>query len=65
MDQVDESSDFGGFTVAEFCARYKISKTGFYREIAEKKLRAKKVRGRTIILFDAARAWARSLPDAA
>jgi excisionase family DNA binding protein len=64
-NQTDGLIDDGGFTVKEFCARYKISRTTFYEELNAKRLRAKKVGSKTIVLFDDARAWAKSLPNAA
>lgn len=51
-----------GFTVQEFCQRNGISRTTFYAEVGDGKLIARKARGRTIVLYDDAKAWRESLP---
>lgn len=39
-----------------------ISKSGIYREIEERKLIARSIRGRTVVLADDAKAWLAALP---
>jgi excisionase family DNA binding protein len=49
-------------SVADFCGRYGIGRTTVYEEIKQKRLRARKVGKRTIIIEDDAEAWLRRLP---
>jgi hypothetical protein len=50
-------------TVKQFCADYAVGKTLTYAEIKAGRLRAVKVRSRTLILHTDSEAWARSLPE--
>ena len=49
-------------TVADFCERYSISKTSFYREVNAKRLKLRKFGSATRIARADAEAWADSLP---
>ena len=49
-------------TVAEFLARYSISKTSFYREVAASRIPIRKFGSATRIARADAEAWAASLP---
>lgn len=49
-------------TVAEFCARYSIGRTSFYREAAASRIRIRKFGTATRIARTDAEAWAASLP---
>ena len=49
-------------TVKQFGADYGVGKTLTYAEIKAGRLRAVKVRARTLILHEDSEAWARSLP---
>lgn len=53
----------GAMGIEEFCDRYKIGRTTVYEEINTGRLRSVKVRRRTLISFEAARAWFDSLPE--
>lgn len=50
------------YTVADFCARYSISRTSLYREVAAKRLRIRKFGKATRITRADAEAWVASLP---
>jgi excisionase family DNA binding protein len=49
-------------TVSEFCLRYSIGKTSFYREVAANRIRLRKFGTATRISREDAEAWAASLP---
>jgi excisionase family DNA binding protein len=49
-------------SIGEFCHRYSVGRTTAYEEIRQKRLRALKVRNRTIITLDDAEDWLRRLP---
>ena len=49
-------------TVGEFCARYSIGRTSFYREVAAGRLRLRKFGTASRIARADAEAWADSLP---
>lgn len=49
-------------TVAQFCARYSIGKTSFYREAAAKRIPLRKFGAATRIARADAIAWAEQLP---
>ena len=49
-------------TVADFLSRYSIGRTTFYREVAAKRLRLRKLGTATRIARADAEAWAESLP---
>lgn len=49
-------------TVADFCARYSIGRTSFYREVAAQRIRIRKFGTATRIARTDAEAWAASLP---
>ena len=49
-------------TVAEFCSRYSIGKTSFYREVNAKRLKIRKFGSATRIARADAEAWADALP---
>jgi hypothetical protein len=51
-------------TIKQFCADYAVGRTLTYAEIKAGRLRAVKVRFRTLILHEDSEAWARSLPEA-
>ncbi len=57
MDQ-----DFAADTVVEFCKRYKISRSGTYRELAAGRLRAVKCGSRTLIPSSEGQRWFEALP---
>lgn len=48
-------------TVADFCARYSIGKSSFYRELAAKRIRIRKYGSATRIARRDAEAWAERL----
>ena len=52
----------GNYTVAEFCAKYRIGKTRAYEEIAAKRLEAVKFGNKTLIPVQSAEAWQAALP---
>lgn len=56
-------ADDGFYSIKEFAGRFNIGVTSIYQELGAGKLIAKKVRGRTLIPHDAARAWAQAHPD--
>jgi excisionase family DNA binding protein len=49
-------------SVRDFCERFGVGRTTTYEEIKGGRLRARKVRKRTIITDDDAEAWLQSLP---
>ena len=49
-------------TVGEFLARYSISRTSFYREVAARRISIRKLGTATRIARTDAEAWANSLP---
>lgn len=49
-------------TVAEFLARYKISRTEFYRQVNAGRIPIRKLGYATRVTRDDAEAWANSLP---
>lgn len=49
-------------TVAQFCTRYSIGRTSFYREAAAQRIRLRKFGSATRIARADAEAWAASLP---
>lgn len=49
-------------TVPQFVSRYNVGRTKTFEEIKERRLKAVKVGRRTMIPFDAAEEWLRSLP---
>jgi excisionase family DNA binding protein len=49
-------------SIDEFCQRYAVGRTTVYEEIKQGRLRARKVRKRTIITDDDAEAWLQRLP---
>lgn len=51
-------------TVADFLARYSISRTSFYREVAAQRIRIRKLGTATRIARTDAEAWAAALPVA-
>lgn len=53
--------NFGGSTISNFCARYDISRSTFYAEVQRKRLVARKIGNRTIVLNDDEAAWRDSL----
>jgi hypothetical protein len=53
-----------GMSIPQFCQRYSVGRTTAYGEIRAKRLRARKVRKRTIIGDDDAEDWFRHLPEA-
>jgi hypothetical protein len=50
------------FTIEEFCAWARISRTQTFKEIWAKRLIARRVGSKSLITLDAARAWINSLP---
>jgi hypothetical protein len=50
------------FSIAAFCERYGIGRTGAYEEIAAGRLQVVKAGKRTLVPADAAESWLRSLP---
>ncbi|MFN5084333.1 MAG: hypothetical protein ACK5EX_02480 [Novosphingobium sp.] len=50
------------YKVADFLARYSISRTSFYREVAANRIRIRKFGSATRIAREDAEAWAASLP---
>ena len=53
----DAGEELGAFTIYEFCARYRMSRSRVYAEIRSGRLRTAKSGGRTLITFRAARDW--------
>lgn len=51
-------------TVADFLARYSISRTSFYREVSAQRIRIRKFGTATRITREDAEAWAAALPVA-
>lgn len=49
-------------TVADFCTRYSIGRTSFYREVAAKRLRIRKFGKATRVTRADAEAWVANLP---
>ena len=49
-------------TVADFCARYSISRTSLYREVNAGRLKLRKFGSATRIARDEAERWADALP---
>jgi excisionase family DNA binding protein len=49
-------------TVREFCARNGITRPTFYKEVREDRLRAVKLRTKTIVFRSDEEAWRKSLP---
>lgn len=49
-------------TVADFCARYSIGRTSFYREVAAGRLRLRKFGAATRVARIDAEQWAERLP---
>lgn len=49
-------------TVAEFCDRYSIGKTSFYREVNAGRLKIRKFGSATRVARTDAEAWANALP---
>jgi excisionase family DNA binding protein len=49
-------------SIDDFCKRYSVGRTAVYDEIKKGRLRALKVRKRTIIAQDDAEAWLQGLP---
>ena len=49
--------------VAEFCHRYSISRTSFYREVNAKRLKLRKFGSATRVAREDAERWAASLPE--
>jgi hypothetical protein len=58
------STDPAAYSIEDFCARYGISRSSAYLEIAAGRLAAIKARGRTLIARAAADNWLASLPPA-
>jgi hypothetical protein len=50
------------FTIEEFCAWARISRTQTFKEIWAKRLIARRVGSKSLITLDAARAWINALP---
>jgi hypothetical protein len=50
------------FTVADFCTRYSIGRTSFYREVAARRIKILKFGAATRITRQDAEAWLASLP---
>jgi hypothetical protein len=50
-------------TIRQFCADYGVGRTLAYAEIKAGRLRAVKVRARTLILHTDSETWARALPE--
>jgi hypothetical protein len=53
----DAGESLGAFTIYEFCARYRMSRSRVYSEIRQGRLRTAKAGTRTLITFRAARDW--------
>lgn len=53
------------YTIPEFCARAKISRTQFYAELRAGRIAAKKAGRRTLIPVAVCQAWVDSLPNVA
>lgn len=56
--------DKSAYSVSEFCLLYGVGRSTVYEELNSGRLRAVKVGRRTLILFAAAEAWAKSLSPA-
>lgn len=50
------------FSMKQFCRRYSIGRTKAYEEIKRRRLHARKIGRRTVILEDDAEAWSQRLP---
>jgi hypothetical protein len=61
MDIQAEDSELGAMTVREFCRKYRIGTTKFYKEVKAGRLRAVKCGARTLVLNRDCIAWERTL----
>ena len=59
MPELDRLAD----SIAEACRRLSISRSAIYREISAGRLRAIKMRGRTLIARADQAAWLNNLPE--
>jgi excisionase family DNA binding protein len=57
------SGQLEAFSIKEFCRAYCVGPSFTYELIADKKLRARKVGKKTLILRRDAEAWAAALPE--
>lgn len=64
MDMSAVNHEARAFSVAEFCARYGISRTHAYSEMKHGRLHSKKSGKRTLISCSDAEDWLASLPTA-
>ncbi|MEP6343795.1 MAG: helix-turn-helix domain-containing protein [Maricaulaceae bacterium] len=55
--------DTGAFTVEEFLAWARISRTKLYEEIKENRIKPRKLGRKTLILRTDAEAWLNNLPE--
>jgi len=59
----NQSDDLdGAYSLPKFCEKYSVGPTFTYQLIKDKKLRAVKAEGKTLILRRDAQTWANSLP---
>jgi hypothetical protein len=59
---VDSFDPQGAWTVEDFARRHALGRSTVYQEINAGRLVARKVRGRTVITFEDAKAWRENLP---
>ena len=62
LDSQNLADDLDLMPVQVFCRRNGIGRTSFYAEVQAKRLKARKVRGRTVVAKEDAAAWRASLP---
>jgi hypothetical protein len=51
------------FTVNDFCRKFRIGRDKFYDEVRDRRLRARKVGKKTVVLKSDAETWTASLPS--
>lgn len=64
MTEDKKKSERRAFDISEFCHRYRIGRSSFYKEVKSGRLRAVRVGRRVIVTADDAEAWLASLPAA-
>jgi hypothetical protein len=50
------------FSIPEFCAWARVSRTTAFKEVAAGRLKARRIGRKSLVTLDAARAWVNSLP---
>jgi len=60
---METNADHSALSVNEFCARHRMSRTTFYREVARQRLRAIKRGSRTLVLRADEDSYVAGLPE--